>query len=324
MKKVSQLGVFVLSVFWLLCASTESFAWEASKRQAEREVEQGGWLVVYSTEISEREAAQGMVAPGIFIDDRRDRRAVRDWAEALIFDLVRQAERDRSIGRSALRSFGSEEQRQARRLTVETLRDLIYRQSAGMSSSIVWGSVEFKTGVIEYREGRRERRRPTTVFIPYVALRLASAPPPVFERDRRDRRERGDRSWDGSFYIQEEIQPQVQQFIPYSPPSKPRSLSTFSSTEILNTLTLTNTARNVGRDQWEWTAFISGPESYLQRIRSVTYYLHPSFQPHIRQGNPNRPGHPLTAIGWGVFQLEAEVMLDDGTRRTYQHQLRFM
>jgi hypothetical protein len=316
MRKMPQLGIFLLSVFWLVCSSTEVLAWEASKRQAESAVELGGWLVVYSNEISEREAERGMVAPGIFLSDRRDRREARDWAEALIFDLVRQAERDRSIGRSALRSFGTEEQRQARRLTVETVRDLLYRKSSGISPVMVWDSVEFKTGIIEYRERSRDRRRPDMVFVPYVALRLA----PELERTRGDRRERRDRSWDwDSAYIQES--PQVQ-IIPYTPPSKPSF--GFSSTEILNSFSLTNTARNVGRDQWEWTAFISGPEVYVQRIRSVTYYLHPSFQPHIRQGNPHRPGHPLTAIGWGVFQLEAEVILDDGSRRTYRHLLRFM
>ncbi|MCI5143977.1 MAG: hypothetical protein D3923_00280 [Candidatus Electrothrix sp. AR3] len=55
----------------------------------------------------------------------------------------------------------------------------------------------------------------------------------------------------------------------------------------------------------------------------MTYFLHPSFKPNIYQGNASLPGHPFTATGWGVFELKAEVVLHDGSRRTYRHMLHF-
>jgi hypothetical protein len=113
-----------------------------------------------------------------------------------------------------------------------------------------------------------------------------------------------------------------QQLMPDSP-EQSRLLPPPSSAAVLNALSLTNTARPLSGGRWEWTARIDGPAPYLRRIRSVTYLLHPTFKPSVQQGDSSQPGHPLTAIGWGVFELTADVVLNDGTRRAYRHMLRF-
>lgn len=96
-----------------------------------------------------------------------------------------------------------------------------------------------------------------------------------------------------------------------------------ASADPFNALRLTNTARQISSGNWEWTAFIDGPASLLGRVRSVTYHLHPTFNPSRQQGDSSRPGHPLTALGWGTFLLRADAELDDGTRRSFEHMLQF-
>ncbi len=105
--------------------------------------------------------------------------------------------------------------------------------------------------------------------------------------------------------------------------SQPR----LSDREVLDQLSLTNSARFVGqrsgRDWYEWTAYIDGPEAAQGRIQSVRYHLHASFSPAERLGDPKRPGHPISTSGWGVFTLRAVVTLQGGEHREYAHKLRF-
>ena len=91
----------------------------------------------------------------------------------------------------------------------------------------------------------------------------------------------------------------------------------------MNAFSLKNTSRSIGGGRWQWTAYIDGPKHFLRRISAVTYYLHPTFKRSTQLGDSSKLGHPLTATGWGVFTLRAEVALDDGTRRIYEHTLRF-
>ncbi len=97
----------------------------------------------------------------------------------------------------------------------------------------------------------------------------------------------------------------------------------FDSNAILNSLQLLNDAVYIGNNQYSWTAFVTGPVQSLQQVKSVTYYLHPSFSPNVYQGDASQFTHPFTATGWGTFELKARVYLHNGENRLYRHMLKF-
>jgi len=100
-----------------------------------------------------------------------------------------------------------------------------------------------------------------------------------------------------------------------------------SAKDVLESLTLTNSARYLGRqsdmNRYEWTVYMRGPERSLNQIESVTYHLHKTFANPVRLGDRSRKGHPLTSRGWGVFTLKARVTLKNGASREYTHRLNF-
>uniref|UniRef100_UPI0040571C95 pYEATS domain-containing protein n=1 Tax=Candidatus Electronema sp. TaxID=2698783 RepID=UPI0040571C95 len=267
------------------------------RQEAERGVEEDGWRAAYSAELTEQEAGRGEVAPGISIFAARgtmEMMRLHDWANALI---------QQATGVAGLSGLGQNEQFQTMRFTVRTVRELLRGPRSGDGTLDVNG-LEFKAGVLE-RKGRiRERgwqdSRGGRLFVPYVALRPAAA----------------QHGW------------QRQDSLPWqqAPPpaaAPPPQLLPDAAADPLPALRLTNTARRISGEHWEWTAFIDGPVPFLRRISSVTYHLHPTFKPSKRQGDSARLGHPLTAVGWGAFLLRADVTLDDGTRRSYEHTLLF-
>jgi hypothetical protein len=311
-----------LSLLLLVCAGTG--AWAAGWRER-RAVEQNGWHVAYGNDLTEADADRGAVAPGVYIyADRRspEMNALHDWADA----LVRQAEAkmSSSLGPASVRGLGQDARWQARRLTVRTVRDLLRSRSEGVSEIISWGGLEFKAGVLRYRGQERDggyrdydRRPGEVLFAPYVALRQRPGAGGDDYPYQDDMPVQG-----GQDDSPVQSPPPFAPPAPYPPGKVPPSYG-MSSFDVLNALRLTNTARNLRNGRWQWTARIEGPPDALGRIRSVKYFLHPSFTPNVQYGNSTLPGHPLTATGWGVFQLKAEVTLRDGVRRTYQHMLRF-
>ena len=94
-----------------------------------------------------------------------------------------------------------------------------------------------------------------------------------------------------------------------------------------STLTADNVARSLGDNRWEWTVFIQGDPKMLSEISCVQYELHPSFPNRIRQvcdrgPDPNHP-FPLTANGWGVFQIPVTITFKDGHVEKLTHYLHF-
>lgn len=285
-------------------ADADWAAAEGGRRSAEREAEAGGWQVAYGNQLTERDVAQGEVQPGVSIFSARGTRemgVLHEWANA----LVQQA---------AVGQLEQEERFQAMRFTVRTIRELIRNRQPG-AQQMELNTVEIKAGLLQYHDRDRSgwghnrgERSAEMVFVPYVGMRAKAGSSP----------------WSGNNGpTQQAYQPQVaQNQNPYQQ-DPPSGWHGASSAEIMNAFSLKNTSRNVGGGRWQWTAYIDGPSQYLDRIRSVSYYLHPSFKPSVQQGDSARPGHPLTATGWGVFVIRAEVSLDDGTRRIYEHMLRF-
>lgn len=297
----AKLMIAALALLLLFGAAAQDALAQRGGRDARQEAEAGGWQAAYSGELTEQEARRGFVEPGLSIFAQRgtrDMMALHDWAD----ELVRQAAA--GLRPAAARNFSSEERLQARRFTVRTVRELLRGQQAGSKQQELL-TAEVKAGLLEYKDRSRGW---ISIFVPYVALR---------EKGFRDSRQ--DSRWQQP---EPQLPPPVMQFLPDGPEQSRQAVPP-SSSDALNALSLTNTARPLNSSQWEWTARIDGPASYLRRIRSVTYHLHQTFSPSVRQGDAFRPGHPLTATGWGVFELRAEVVLNDGARRSYRHMLRF-
>jgi transcription initiation factor IIF auxiliary subunit len=89
-------------------------------------------------------------------------------------------------------------------------------------------------------------------------------------------------------------------------------------------LSAKNTARYQGEGQWEWTVFLEGPEADLDRIRTVEYLLHPTFEPRrVQSSERHAPGGPfaITRAGWGSFVIPITVTFKDGSQQSLSHEL---
>jgi len=88
-----------------------------------------------------------------------------------------------------------------------------------------------------------------------------------------------------------------------------------------------NTARRLGRSEWEWTVFIAADPSTLGQIQCVQYTLHPSFPDPIRRicepGGRADAAFPTTARGGEAFEVGVKVEFRDGSARELRHMLRF-
>jgi hypothetical protein len=196
--RASRIVLAALSL--LLVAATAQNVFAQRRWLAKEEIEAGGWHVAYGRELTEREAEQGEVDFHVSLQ-RSDREAVRTWADELLRQALAMMVHD--LGPWAADGFGRDEQREARRFGIETVRDLLGSRVAG-AQILLTGPVEFKAGVIEYRDRSSEYRRHREVFfMPYFALRLKhgrrSPHRPDFRNDRdgwRDRDYDRDGGWD--------------------------------------------------------------------------------------------------------------------------------
>lgn len=94
------------------------------------------------------------------------------------------------------------------------------------------------------------------------------------------------------------------------------------------TLSLTNTSEYIGQrgdtHWWSWTAYIEGDSDELDDVAYVEYHLHPGFPNPIKRVKKRNGGFPLTAKGWGVFELKAKVVFrEKGRLKTLKHMLEF-
>ena len=88
-----------------------------------------------------------------------------------------------------------------------------------------------------------------------------------------------------------------------------------------------NTAVNAGNGRWDWTVFIQADEAALSEVKSVEYTLHPTFANPIRnvtdRGTDRQKAFPLSANGWGTFEVAIKVIFKDGRAKYLRHHLRF-
>lgn len=87
-----------------------------------------------------------------------------------------------------------------------------------------------------------------------------------------------------------------------------------------------NVATHLGEGRWDWKVFVRAPEEVLNQIRLVKYILHPTF-PNPEQEVLERGTGPhafaLSAIGWGIFEIQIRVFLKNGQVQDLTHTLKF-
>lgn len=97
-------------------------------------------------------------------------------------------------------------------------------------------------------------------------------------------------------------------------------------------LSAENVSTYIGNNRWEWTVFIwtvfiKTDTKTLSQIRCVQYVLHPTFPNRIRRicdrGPDPNEAFPLTANGWGVFDVPITITFADGHMENLVHHLHF-
>jgi transcription initiation factor IIF auxiliary subunit len=100
-----------------------------------------------------------------------------------------------------------------------------------------------------------------------------------------------------------------------------------TSSKAQGNISTDNTSHYMGNDEWEWTVFITASSNLLNEIKCVQYTLHSTFP------NPNREicergkstqAFPLTATGWGTFEIPIKVIFKDGRVQSLKHTLKFI
>jgi len=77
-----------------------------------------------------------------------------------------------------------------------------------------------------------------------------------------------------------------------------------------------NYAKKIGRrgtyDWYQWRVFVDGDDSTLDRIKQVTYILHPTFPNPIQVVNDRGSKFALNSSGWGSFTMSIVIEFKDG------------
>lgn len=73
---------------------------------------------------------------------------------------------------------------------------------------------------------------------------------------------------------------------------------------------------------WEWGIYMAGSAADLQKVRCVEYTLHPSFPNPVRVVCSPQDRFELVTRGWGTFEVQIKLILQDGSVRKLSHQLR--
>jgi len=72
-------------------------------------------------------------------------------------------------------------------------------------------------------------------------------------------------------------------------------------------------------DTWDWCVYVKGPT-----VSEVTFHLHPTFNPSKVTRKPDEEGCcSLGCSGWGTFDIQCDITLQDGTTLQKGHSLVF-
>lgn len=89
---------------------------------------------------------------------------------------------------------------------------------------------------------------------------------------------------------------------------------------IHSSLVLQNDSKEVSEGWSDWSVWLSGPAEELNRVRSVTYRLHPTFPKPVQKVTKG-PDFRLRGGGWGEFTIRADVDLGNGEVARLEHWL---
>jgi hypothetical protein len=95
---------------------------------------------------------------------------------------------------------------------------------------------------------------------------------------------------------------------------------------VTNASTYLPDVKSEGRNWWDWTVYLAGPDAELAQVKCVEYMLHPTFDPpkvQVCERGAGALAFPLTRRGWGTFTVKARVQLKDGSERALEHTLVF-
>lgn len=65
------------------------------------------------------------------------------------------------------------------------------------------------------------------------------------------------------------------------------------------------------RPYYEWEVFVDEPDSTLDKIDHIVYFLHPTFPNPVRTVSNRESRFALRTKGWGEFQINAQVVFKD-------------
>ncbi|MEZ4920385.1 MAG: pYEATS domain-containing protein [Saprospiraceae bacterium] len=91
----------------------------------------------------------------------------------------------------------------------------------------------------------------------------------------------------------------------------------------MDNLILVNDSKYDGNKRWSWNIWLDGPSSELEKVRSVKYFLHPTFKDPIVLISNKSSNFMLSGSGWGEFNIKAEVKLNSGINLEMNHWLTF-
>lgn len=75
------------------------------------------------------------------------------------------------------------------------------------------------------------------------------------------------------------------------------------------TYTIAQDERYLGNDHWSWSVWLDAKPEALDRVRLVTWILHPTFSPSRVAVRDRSSAFRLDAGGWGTFLLHAELRI---------------
>jgi|GEM_PF-736397 len=77
----------------------------------------------------------------------------------------------------------------------------------------------------------------------------------------------------------------------------------------------------LGDDYWSWRVWIDTSPEALNNINYVTYILHPTFSPPIKEVKDRSTAFMLKATGWGTFTMGIKLHLINGEELQFEHEL---
>ncbi|MBS0151396.1 MAG: TIR domain-containing protein [Nitrospira sp.] len=75
------------------------------------------------------------------------------------------------------------------------------------------------------------------------------------------------------------------------------------------------------KDWWEWSVWLDGESSELDKIDHVVYTLHPTFPNPVVRVSDRKTGFRLNSSGWGEFIVYLQINHKDGAITKREHYL---